>query len=127
MLSGIGPVGDTISAFPTSNGAVCYMIQGAGSCTNLDKWPWNTVGFTYGIFSTRDGGTRVYGIAADKVTSVSVEFAGVEHPAILGNHAFYYHLPPGVHDSDIQRVTATWDDGSVHSVPENTRWNPPRG
>ncbi len=83
LLSGLGPAGDTITAYPTSNGAVCYMIEGAGSCTNLKKWPWNTVGFTFGIFSTHDGGTRIFGIAADKVTAVSVEIAGVEQPAIL--------------------------------------------
>jgi hypothetical protein len=125
LLSGLGPVGDTITAFPTTNGAVCYMIQGAGSCTNLDKWPWNTVGFTFGVFGTRDGGTRIFGIAADKVTAVSVEIAGVDYPAVLGNHALYYHLPPGVHESDLQRITATWNDGSTHSVPMNQHWNPP--
>ena len=85
------------------------------------------MGFTFGVFGTHDGGTRIFGIAADKVTAVSVEIAGIEHPAILGNHALYYHLPPGVHDSDIQQVTATWKDSSVHSVPENTHWNPPHG
>jgi hypothetical protein len=126
LLSGLGPADDTITAFPTSTGAVCYMIQGAGSCANLDKWPWNAVGFTWGIFSTRDGGTRLFGIVSDKVTSMSVEVDGVEQPAILGNHAFYYHLPPGVHDSDLQQVTATWTDGSTHSVPLHTHWNPPR-
>jgi hypothetical protein len=127
LLSGLGPAEDTITAFPTTNGAVCYMIQGAGSCTNLEKWPWNTVGFTFGIFSTRDGGTRIYGITSTKVTSVSVNVAGVEQPAILGNHAFYYHLPPGIHESDVQQVTATWNDGSVHSVPLHSHWSPPHG
>ena len=39
---------------------------------------------------------------------MSVEIAGVEQPAILGNHALYYQLPPGVTESDIQQVTATW-------------------
>lgn len=127
LLTGLGTAGDTITAFPTSTGAVCYMIQGAGSCANLQKWPWDTVGFTFGVFSTRDGGTRIYGIAADKVASVSVEIAGINHPATLGNHALYYHLPPGVHQSDIQMVSAIWKDGSVHSVPWSTHWNPPRG
>lgn len=125
LLSGLGTAGDTITAYPTSSGAVCYMIEGAGSCTNLAKWPWNTVGFTFSIFSTRDGGTRVFGIATDQVTSVTVEIAGVEQPAVLEHNALYYQLPPGVHDSDIQQVTATWDDGSVHSVPVGTGWNPP--
>ncbi len=127
LLSGLGTAGDTITAYPTSSGAVCYMIQGAGSCTNLAKWPWNTVGFTFSIFSTRDGGTRVFGIASDKVTSVSVEVAGVEQPAILENNALYYQLPPGVHDSDIQQVTASWSNGSTHSVPLDTHWDPPHG
>lgn len=127
LLSGLGPAGDTITAFPTTNGTICYMIQGAGTCANLHKWPWNTVGFNVGIFSTRDGGTRIFGIAEANVASVSVEIAGVEQPAILGNHAFYYHLPSGVHDSDIEQVTATWSDGSTHSMPMNSHWNPPHG
>jgi hypothetical protein len=127
LLTGLGTAGDTITAYPTSSGAVCYMIEGAGSCANLAKWPWNTVGFTFSIFSTRDGGTRVFGIAADKVTSVSVEVAGVEQLAVLQNNALYYQLPPSVHDSDIQQVTATWSDGSTHSVPLRIHWDPPHG
>ena len=103
------------------------MIQGAGSCANLEKWPWNTVGFTFGIFSTRADGARIYGIASDKVVSLSVEIGDLEHPAILENNALYYALPPGVHESDIQQITATWQDGSVHSVPVDTHWNPPSG
>lgn len=125
LLSGLGPATDTITAFPTSNGAVCYMIQGAGTCVSLEKWPWSTVGFEYSVFSTQEGGTRIFGIAADKVTSVSVEIGGSAHPAILGNHAIYYHLPPGIQDADIQKVIATWKDGSVHAVPENAHWDPP--
>ncbi len=127
LASGLGPAGDTITAFPTTSGEVCYMIQGAGSCANLEKWPWNTVGFTFGIFSTRADGARIYGIASDKVVSLSVEIGDLEHPAILENNALYYALPPGVHESDIQQISATWQDGSVHSVPVDTHWNPPSG
>jgi hypothetical protein len=127
LATGLGTVGDTITAFPTTSGAVCYMIDGAGSCDNLEKWPWNTVGFAFSIFSTRDGGTRIFGIAADRVAAVSVEIEGVEHPAILENDALYYQLPPGVHESDVEQVVATWRDGSVHSVPVGSHWNPPGG
>lgn len=125
LLSGLGPAGDTITAFPTSNGGVCYMIQGAGTCANLEKWPWNTIGFNVGIFGTRDGGTRVFGITDAEVTAMDIEIAGVEHPMILGNHAFYYHLPPSVHESDLQQLTATWSDGSTHTMPLDRHWNPP--
>jgi hypothetical protein len=126
LLSGLGPASDTITAFPTSNGTVCYMIDGAGTCGNLQRWPWNTIGFVVSIFSMRPGGTRIYGIAAAKVTSMSVEIDGVEYPAILRNHAFYYHLPAGVQESDLQQVTATWSDGSTHTMPIHTHWNPPQ-
>jgi hypothetical protein len=127
LLSGLGTAGDTITAYPTSSGAVCYMIQGAGSCANVEKWPWSTVGFMFSIFSTPSGGTRVFGIASNRVASVSVVIAGVAQPAILENHALYYQLPPGVHDSDLEQVTATWNDGSTHSVPLHTHWDPPHG
>jgi hypothetical protein len=127
LLSGLGTAGDTITAFPTSTGAVCYMIQGAGTCTNLEKWPWDTVGFTFSIFSTRNGGTRIFGIAADKVASVSVDVSGAEQPAILENHSLYYQLPAGVHESDVQQIVATWKDGSTHSVPLHAHWDPPHG
>lgn len=124
LLSGLGPPHDTITAFPTTNGSVCYMIEGAGTCVNLRKWPWNTVGFEFGIFSSRGQGTRIFGVAAARVRSVSVEIAGFEHAATFGNHAFYYHLPPGIHERDLQNVKATWKDGSVHSVPFRN-WHPP--
>lgn len=127
LLSGLGTADDTLTAYPTTSGAVCYMILGAGSCANLETWPWNTVGFTFSIFSTRDGGTRVFGIASDKVASVRVEIGGVEHPMILENNALYYQVPPGERDSDIQQLVATWKDGSVHPVPVSTHWSPPHG
>lgn len=130
LATGLGTAGDeTITAFPTTAGEVCYELSdGGGSCANLETWPWNTVGFTFSIFSSRNGGTRVYGIASDEVASVSVEIAGVEHPAILENHALYYQLPPGVHESEIQQIVAIWKDGSTHSVPVCcAHWSPPPG
>lgn len=127
LATGLGSADDTITAFPTTNGAVCYMIQGAGSCTNLEKWPWNTIGFTVSIFSTRDGGTRVYGIATDKIASAVIQVAGTNYPMTLENDALYYHLPPNVHESDLQQVVATWKDGSLHPFPFHSHWSPPRG
>ena len=125
LATDLGTDNDTITAFPTSKGAVCYMILGAGSCADLKTWPWNTVGFTFSIFSTRAGGARVFGIASEKVASVSVVIGGVPHATILENHALYYQLPPGAHQSEIQRIGATWKDGSTHAVPVDTHWNPP--
>jgi hypothetical protein len=87
--------------------------------------PWNTIGFIVAIFSTRSGGARVFGITDAKVTSMKLEIASVEHPAILGNHAFYYHLPPGIYESDLQSVTATWSDGSTHTMPLNKHGSGP--
>lgn len=124
LLSGLGTADDTITAYPTSSGEVCYMIEGAGSCANLEKWPWNTVGFTYSVFSTRVGGVRVFGIATDKVASVSVVVGGVTNDALLENNAFYYQLPEGVDESQIQQIVATWGDGSSHPVPVSTHWYP---
>jgi len=124
LLSGLGTADDTISAYPTSSGAVCYMIKGAGSCANLETWPWNTVGFTYSVFSTRADGVRVFGIASDNVASISVVVGGVSNSAILHNNAFYYQLPQGTGDSDIERIVATWNDGSIHTVPVSTHWYP---
>lgn len=124
LLSGLGTADDTITAYPTSSGAVCYMIEGAGSCANLETWPWDTVGFTYSVFSTQAGGVRVFGIASDKVTSVSVVVGGVSNPATLQNNAFYYQLPSGVDEGDVQQIVATWTDGSSHIVPVNTHWYP---
>jgi hypothetical protein len=114
LLTGLGSAGDTIAGFPTANGAVCYEILAAGSCGQLDKWPWSKVGFTFSILYTRDAGTRVFGVASDRVAAIDVEISGIEHPAIVQNNAFYYQLPRGDHDEDIQRVIATWDDGTRH-------------
>jgi hypothetical protein len=114
LVRGLGSSGDTITAFPTRNGAVCYEIRAAGSCGQLDKWPWSKVGFTFSILYTRDAGTRVFGVVSDRVAAIDVEIGGIEHPAIVQNNAFYYQLPRGDRDEDIQRVIATWDDGTRH-------------
>lgn len=121
LLSGLGTGNETITAYPTTNGTVCYMLRGAGSCANLEhgSGPFRPLGFAFSIFSMRGEGPQVFGIAADKVTSISVVIGGVAHPALLQNGAFYYQLPSGVHDYDIQRIVATWKNGSVHPFEVN--------
>lgn len=114
LLQGLGSASDTITAFPTANGAVCYEIRAAGSCGRLDQWPWSAVGFTFSILYTRDGGTRVFGVAGDQVQTVEVEVADTYHAAEVRNNAFYYQLADGLSGNDVQRLVATWTDGSTH-------------
>lgn len=115
LISGVGSAHDTVTAFPSANGGVCYEVLAAGSCGRFDRWPWSSVGFTFTILYTRSAGTRVYGIISDSVQKIDVEIAGVAHPAIVSNNAFYYQLPTGLSSDDVQRVVATWKDGSVHT------------
>lgn len=118
LLSGLGTAGDAITAFPTTNGEVCYMVMGAGSCGFVNNRDPVGAGITFSILWTRiTGTTRLYGIASDKVASVDVVIAGSAHSATFKNNAFYYQLPQGVSSSDIQQVVATWKDGSVHLFP----------
>ena len=110
LARGLGFADDTITAFATRHGAICYEIRAAGSCGRLD----NGVGVTFGILYTRDGGTRVFGIAADNVLKVIVVVGGVAHPALIENNAFYYQLPRHKTGADIDELVATWEDGSAH-------------
>lgn len=128
LASGLGTAGDTITAFPTSDGAVCYMVMGAGSCGFLDSRDPVGAGITFGILSTRiTGTTRLFGVASDEVASVNVVIDGIEHPAILRNNAFYYQLPQGISERDVEGVVATWTDGSTHTFPVSTHPAPPGG
>jgi hypothetical protein len=115
LISGVGSAHDTVAAFPSANGGVCYEVLAAGSCGRFDQWPWSSVGFTFSILDTRGGGTRVYGVVSDSVQKIDVEIAGVAHPAIVSNNAFYYQLPPGFSSDDVQSIIAAWKDGSVHT------------
>lgn len=112
LSRGLGSGDDTITAFPTGNGAVCYEIRAAGSCSRLD----NDLGFTFSILYTRDGGTRVFGIVSDDVRQIDVVIDGATHRAVIDNSAFYYQLSGGHASGDVDRVIATWHDGSTHAL-----------
>jgi hypothetical protein len=115
LIANIGTVHDTLSAFPTSNGDVCFEVRAAGSCGNPNTDP-SGAGITWGILSIRSTGTRVYGVASDEVAKVEVEIGSIDHPATLSDSGFYYQLPDGVAGDDVQQIVATWKDGSVHPV-----------
>jgi hypothetical protein len=112
LLSQVGGARDTLSAFPTARGAVCYQILAAGSCGSVDT----PSGITFSILTTRDGGARLFGVSSDRVTKVEVVIDGVAKPAILRNNGFYFQLPTGVGGSSVQRVVSTLSDGSREVV-----------
>lgn len=115
LITNAGAAHDTLSAFPTSTGGVCFEVRAAGSCGNPSTDP-SGAGITWGILSIRSTGTRVYGVASDEVVKVDVEIDGVNHPATLNNSGFYYQVPDGLTGDDVQQIVATWKDGSVHQV-----------
>lgn len=118
LIRDVGTADDTVAAFPTTTGEVCYEVRGSGSCGFVDKRGFYDAGITFSILWDRaSGATRIFGVAANQVKSVTVEIGGVEHPAILQNNGFYYELPDGVSDNQVQQLFATWKDGSVHSFP----------
>jgi len=113
LLSGVGREGDTLTAFRTQRGDVCFEIRAAGTCGRVDT----PSGITFAILSTRTGGARLYGVAADQVVRVEIQVNGANSKALLRDNGFYYHLPQGTASSDIDRVTAIWNDGSAHAFP----------
>ena len=115
LMTDIGAAHDTLGAFPTANGGVCYEILAAGGCGNLNAGPWSNVGFTFSILYTQGGGTRVFGVVSDPVAKIDVQAGGVDYPATVSNNGFYYQLPEGVSDDQVQQIIATWKDGSVHT------------
>jgi hypothetical protein len=115
LMTDVGAAGDTLGAFPTANGGVCYEILAAGGCGNLNAGPWSNLGFTFSILFTQGGGTRVFGVVSDSVAKIDVETGGVDYPATVSGNGFYYQLPYGVSGDQVQQITATWKDGSVHT------------
>lgn len=112
LLIGVGARQDTLSAFPTSKGAVCYQILAAGTCGKLDS----PSGITFSILAIRDRGTRLFGVASDEVVRVQVVVDGVARGALLRNNGFHYQLSDGSEGSEVQRVISTFADGTTHSV-----------
>ena len=111
LLSGVGSAGDTVTAFPTSRGLVCFEIKAAGGCGSLDT----PSGVTWAILSTR-GNSRVFGIASDAVARVQVDVDGLLHDATLRNNAFHYQLASTLDDTAVRGLLVTWRDGSHHAV-----------
>lgn len=111
LLTGVGRAGDTVAAFPTSRGLVCFEIKAAGTCGSLNS----PSGVTWAILSTR-GNSRVFGIASDAVARVQVEVKGVFHDAILRHNAYHFQLPAQLDDTAVQGLLVTWEDGSQHAV-----------
>lgn len=112
LLANVGRARDTMSAFRTARGSVCYQIRAAGTCGRVDTG----AGITFALLSTRVGGTRLFGVAADHVVQVSVEIEGRLSEAILRNNGFYFELPEGASSADVGQVTAVWSDGSTHAL-----------
>jgi hypothetical protein len=112
LLSNVGAGNDTLSAFPTQKGSVCYQILAAGTCGSVDT----PTGITFSILSTRDAGTRLFGVASDRVTRVEVVIDGIANAAILRENGFYFQLPKGTGSNGVQRVISTLGDGSTHTV-----------
>jgi len=113
LMSGLGRGSDTLTAFRTDRGDVCFHIRGAGTCGRVDT----PTGITFAVLSTRSGGSRVYGVAADQVKRVEVRLGDVIGDAVFRNNGFFYQLPEGLSSIDISAVTAVWRDGSAHAFP----------
>lgn len=111
LLTGVGRAGDTVAAFPTSRGLVCFEVKAAGTCGSLNS----PSGATWAILSTR-GNSRVFGIASDAVARVQVDVDGVFHDAILRRNAYHYQLPSRLDDTAVHGLLVTWKDGSQHAV-----------
>jgi hypothetical protein len=91
---------------------ICYEINASGTCDRVDT----STGITFGILNGGVGGTRVFGVVANKVVKVQVQVSGTLYDAVLKNNGFYFQLPAGASEHQLQ-VIASWDDGTTHSVP----------
>jgi hypothetical protein len=111
LLTHVGRERDTLTAFPTTNGAVCFEIKAAGTCGKLDT----PTSFTWAILSTR-GSTRVFGVAADDVRRIEVDVDGVLHRALLRSNGYFYELDEGLSESAIRSITSTSKDGATRKV-----------
>lgn len=113
LLSDVGTAGDTVEAFPTAKGAVCFEIKAAGSCGSLSPY-----GVTWAIFATPNN-TRVFGVAADDVTKVAINVHGLLHTATLANNAYYYNFSGNIKQDQVIGITVTTTDGSSKVIAIN--------
>lgn len=114
LLTNVGrDKSDTLSAFPTGRGQVCFEIKAAGTCGSVDT----PTGIIFAILSIRGRSTVLYGVAADNVTRVQVQIGGQLTDALLSGNGFYYQLPVDAAGGDVKQVLSTWADGSVHTDP----------
>ena len=113
LLSGVGRERETVTAFRTQRDWVCFQVRAAGTCGRVDT----PSGISFAVLSTRSGGVRLYGVAADQVVRVRVHVNGTARDALFRNNGFYYQLPLGEASSEIEQVVAVWDDGSTHAFP----------
>ena len=125
LLSDLGPASDTITAFPTSNGTVCYMIHGAGTCVNLQWWPWNTIGFTSASSLRTPAGHEFSASPPPRSRRWASKSPASSIPRSLEFTPSTTTYLRSVQESDLQQVTATWSDGSTHTMPLHRHWNPP--
>lgn len=111
----LAPAGtpDTLRAFPTSKGRVCFEVLGAGTCGQLSA----STPISITILYTRAGGTRVFGVAADDVTRVQIDVGGTLRDATLGTNGFYYQLGDDTTSDDVRQVISTTSDGQHHTLP----------
>lgn len=115
LLTGLGAGNDTLRAFPTERRGVCYEVKEAGTCARFTtERPLD-----FSLLSTKDGGSRLYGVAQDTLTRLQIEFND-DTPAgqaqVTGN-AFYYALPGSMTGADVAYVVGTFADGNVSRIP----------
>ena len=119
----VGSEERAIYAFPTSNGWVCFVMDGLGSsCKSA---------FPVGEPATVDGGSLYFpassgppgelaGFTEDGVTNVQVVIGGTAYDAVLGNHAWYFQYPDNQTPATAAtKVIVTLKDGSTAMVPTN--------
>jgi hypothetical protein len=127
LLSGLGVRDESLYAWPTSNGWVCWTWgrEGGGACvshfTEADEMRVDYAGIDPDHTGSGYPGTLI-GIVPDDVVAAQVQVDGVAQAAIVESNAIFYELPDGACTNwAFESLTATYRDGSSNTVP--IRWH----
>lgn len=118
LASGLGKSGFSLYAWPGANGeSVCYVSSSAGGgCFPEFRGPFN---ISITDFDRLGSGKplTVSGPVRDGVVGIEVIVNGKPYEALVNNNVAFLEVPdPTALPSDIERVTATLEDGTKEPV-----------
>lgn len=118
-----GPLGagrSGLYAFPTTKGAVCFVVTEAVSSSScVSHFDRSTVSVGALAYVGPEAGVplSVVGLAPNSVHSIAVIVNGVPHAVAISRNAFFYQAPAGTPITALEAIFVRFDDGTITRTP----------